>query len=72
MFASISSIRRCSFALQAPARLNAVQIAVNVELEHHGRVISRAAGLGRLHAFETEPGKIKFVNEDIDDPDRVQ
>jgi hypothetical protein len=34
-------------------------------------VISRTAGLGRLHAFETEPGKIKFVNEDIDDPDRV-
>src|SRR6516225_10068452 len=35
------------FALQSPARLHAVQIAVEIELEHCRRAIPRSPGRGR-------------------------
>src|SRR6516165_6880809 len=57
------------FALQSPARLHPVQIAVEIELEHCRRAIPGSAGCGR-------PGKakrwqIQFVDEYIHHPDQV-
>ena len=49
------------------ARLNAVQIAVDKQLQHHFRVITRTPRVGRL-GLETEARQIKLINETIDDP----
>jgi hypothetical protein len=60
-----------SLALQAAAGLDAVEVAVDVELEKHRGVIRRAAGRRRLYTFEAQCLKIKFLDEDVDDSHRV-
>src|SRR5262249_5016895 len=57
------------FALQSPARLHPVQIAVEVELEQCRRAIPRSAGRGRPR--EAKRRQIQFVDKYIDDPDQV-
>ena len=57
--------------LQTAAGLHLVQVAVDVELQQHGRVIGRSARRRRRHAVEPQPLQIQFVNEDIDHADRI-
>ena len=60
-----------ALAFQASAGLNAVEVAVDVDLQQHRRVVGRAAR-GRGHrAFETQRRQIEFLDKRIDDPDRV-
>jgi len=56
------------FALEPTARLDAVEVAVNVELEKHGGMVSRPARLCWLHPREAQEAKVKFVHEYIDQP----
>ncbi len=58
-------------AFQAPAGLDAVQVAVDVELEKHRRVIRRPTGGSWVHAFEAEFLKIEFLDEGVDHSHRV-
>ena len=58
-------------ALQAPARLDAVQIPVDVDLQQRGRVIRRAAGDFRLSALKTQIFQIQLIDEHVDDSDRI-
>jgi hypothetical protein len=51
--------------------LNTIEVAVNVELEQHGGMISRPPGLGREHAPKSEAGKIKFIDKYIDHTDWI-
>jgi len=52
-----------SFALQATARLNAVEIPVDVDLEQYARVVSRPARQFWLNAVKTQLAQIDLINE---------
>lgn len=58
-------------ALQSPARLDTVQIAVEIDLEHRRRMVGRAPGLGGRRSGKTQSDKIELVDKGLDHPDRV-
>ena len=58
-------------ALQPPARLDPVEIAVNVELEHRRRMVRRPAGRCRIDPFKAEIAQIQCLNEHIDRTNRI-
>src|SRR5450755_846237 len=60
-----------SLALQPPARLDPVEIAVNVELEHRRRMVRRPAGRCRINAIEPEVAQIQRIHEHIDRANRI-
>jgi hypothetical protein len=57
--------------LQPPARLNTIEIAVNVKLQQPGRMIRRPASCLGSNPIEPHSAEIKFVNEGIDRPNRI-
>ena len=59
------------FALQPSARLDSVQVAVDVDLEQDRRVIRRSASGRGLGAFESELVKLQPFNEHVDHPDGI-
>src|SRR6266550_2662789 len=59
------------FPFQASARLNAVEVAINVDLEQCSGMVSRSTRYFGLHAVETQLLQIEFIDEDINDPDRI-
>jgi hypothetical protein len=58
-------------ALQAAARLHAVEVTVDVELEQHPRVIRRAGGRERINPPEAERAQLQLLDEDVDHPDGI-
>jgi hypothetical protein len=60
-----------TFTLETPARRHPVQIPINVDLEHHAWVVGRAARDCGRATVETKFRKVQFVDESIDDPDRI-
>lgn len=60
-----------AFALQATAGLNAVEVAVDVDLQHHGRVIGRSPSYGRSDPIELQSRQIELLDEGFDHTDRV-
>src|SRR6266481_5459966 len=59
-----------AFSLQAPARLHPIEVSVDVNLQQRRRMIGRPSCRLRLNAAKAEPGQIKFINKDINRPDR--
>ncbi|MNQ60182.1 hypothetical protein D3C85_744530 [compost metagenome] len=53
-------------ALKASARLDAVEITVDVDLQHDCGVVSRSARFGGDSAFKTQGDQVEFIHEDID------
>jgi hypothetical protein len=53
-------------ALQTPARLDAIEITVEIKLQHGRWMIGRSACCLGLHPRETKPGQIEFCDENID------
>src|SRR5262245_24882392 len=60
-----------ALALEPPARLHAIEIAVDVELEVDRGVIPRPSDVQRLDRLEAQFLQIKPVNERIDDANRI-
>jgi hypothetical protein len=60
-----------ALALQAPAALHAVEVAVDVDLQQHARVVAGPASRGRHHPFETNAGEVQLIHERINDANRV-
>ncbi len=56
-------------ALQPPARLDPVEIAVNVELEHRRRMVRRP--VCRIEPFKADIAQIQRLNEHIDRTNRI-
>jgi len=56
---------------QAPARLNAVQIAVDVDLQQDSGMVSRPTSIGRYGAFKTQFDQVEFVDKDVDYAHRI-
>src|SRR6266849_3573336 len=56
---------------QPPARLDPVEIAVNVELEHRRRMVRRPARRCRIDAIEPEVEEFQRIDEHIDRANRV-
>ena len=59
------------FALQAPAGLDAIEVAVDVDLQQHRWVVGRSTRGCRVNTFEAQTSEIEFVNEHFNNPDRV-
>src|SRR5438132_9467826 len=57
--------------LEPAARLNPIEIAVDVELHQHRRVIRRPAGRLRIDPAEPKLAQVEFVDKDVDDPNRI-
>ena len=57
--------------LEPAARLNAVEIAVDVQLQQHRGMIGRPAGCLRIDPAESELGKIEPTNKDVDHANRI-
>src|SRR5262249_7623970 len=62
---------RMALALEPPARLHAIEIAVDVELEVDRGVIPRPSDVQRLDRLEAQFLQIKPVNERIDHANRI-
>ena len=58
-------------ALEAAARLNAVEIAINVKFEQNRRVVAGTSRRLRLDAREAEGPQIKRIDEHIDRANRI-
>jgi hypothetical protein len=58
------------FVSQPPARLNAIEIAVEVDLQKRRGMIGRPACRRRRHPRK-EGGQVQFVDQDLDHPNRV-
>ena len=59
------------FTFQPPARLHAVEVAVEVDLQQRRGMIGRPACRRRRHPRKPQGGKVQFVDEDLDHPNRV-
>ena len=60
-----------AFPLQPPARLHAIEIAVDVELEQRRGMVGRPAGLGRIDAREPQIAEVERIHEHIDRANRI-
>ena len=60
-----------ALALEPPARLDAIEIAVDVELEVQRRVVAGPADVGRLGRLEAQLVEIERLDERIDDANRI-
>lgn len=58
-------------SLKATAGRDAVQVAVDEELQQHSRMVARATGSGGHTTLETERRKIELLDEEVDDTDQV-
>jgi len=58
-------------ALQTAARLNAIEITVDVNLQQRRGVVRRTARCRPIDAFKSERRKIELVNKDLHYTDRV-
>ena len=59
------------FALEPPARLHPVEIAVDIELQQSRGMISRPPSLCRLDPFEPELGEIEHIDERVNRSNRI-
>ena len=60
-----------ALALKTPAGRYPVQIPVDIDLEHHARMIGRATRESWRGAVESKFREIQLFDKGIDDPDRV-
>jgi len=60
-----------SLALQPPARLNPIEIAVDVELQQDRWMVGRPASYLGSNPVKSQLRQIKLINEDVDHPNRV-
>jgi hypothetical protein len=60
-----------ALALQPPAGLDAVEVAVEVELERHRGVVGRPSSACRRRTLEARCRQIQCLDERVDDPDLV-
>jgi hypothetical protein len=59
------------FSLEPPARLNAVEIAVEVDLQQRRGMVGWPPRRRRRHPRKPQGGKVQLVDEDLDHPNRV-
>ena len=57
--------------LKAAARLDAVEVAVEIDLQNGRWAIAGTACRLRVHPVKTQSDQIELANENIDHPDRV-
>jgi hypothetical protein len=60
-----------SFSLQPSARLNAVEIAVDVDLQQDCGVVSRTTSIGWYCTVKTQIDQVELVDKDVDYAHRI-
>ena len=63
--------QRLGYSLQASARLDAVEITVDVDLQQNRGMVSKSASVGWNGAVKTQFDQVTFIDEDVDYPHRV-
>src|SRR5580704_6006905 len=51
--------------------MNAIEIAVDVELQHHRRVVTGPAGIGGSNGRKAETSQVEGLDKGIDDANRI-
>jgi len=59
------------FSLQASARLNAIEIAVDVDLQQDCGAVSGTACVSRNSTVKTQGNQIEFVDKNVDYAHRI-
>src|SRR5437762_11273318 len=59
------------FAFKPPARLHAIEVAIEVDLQQRRGMIGRPARHRRRRSRKPQGGKVQFVDEDLNHPNRV-
>src|SRR5437764_670455 len=59
------------FAFKPSARLHAIEVAIEVNLPQRRGMIGRPARHRRRHSRKPQGGKVQFVDEDLNHPNRV-
>ena len=59
------------FSFQPPARLNPIQISIDIKLQEDRRMIRRPTSCRRVHPSETHFGQIERINKYVNHADRV-
>ena len=57
--------------LQPPARLDPIEIAINVELQQHRRMVRRPASRLGSDPTKSNFGQVEFVDKNVNDPNRI-
>jgi hypothetical protein len=57
--------------LEPAARLNPIEVSVDVNLQQRRRMVGRPSCCRWLDATKAEPCQIKLIDKDIDRPDRI-
>ena len=60
-----------AFPLETAARRDAVEIAVDINLQHHRGVVGRPSGLFGIDGAKTKLAEIKLIHEKVDHPNRI-
>src|ERR1700688_374092 len=76
---SVSRVELCKIARYAlrqlgtspPARLNSIEIAVDIELQQRRRMIRRPAGRLGSDAVKSQPAQIEFLDKNVNYPKRI-
>jgi len=58
-------------ALEPTARLNPIEIAVDVELQQYRRMIRRPPGCLGIDPAEPKSGQIELLDENVDHPNSI-
>src|SRR5262249_14580711 len=60
-----------ALALEPAARLNPIEITIDVELEQRRRMVRGPAGCLWVNAAKLQFGQIELLNKGVDDPNRI-
>jgi hypothetical protein len=71
MASSVRSAVLSIRSLHVPTRLNAIQIAVDVDLQKYRRMVTRPSRRRSCSTIKRQCSQIAFVNNYIDDPNRI-
>jgi hypothetical protein len=63
--------RMVGFSLQTSTRLNAVEIAVDIDLQQDCGVLSGTACVSRNSIVETKGKQVEFIDKDVDYAHRI-
>ena len=60
-----------SLMLEPAARLNPVEVAIDIKLQQHGRMVGRPTGRLGIDPIEAKRAEIEFVDKDVNDSNRI-
>ncbi|MCY1220964.1 hypothetical protein D9M72_330020 [compost metagenome] len=60
-----------SLTLKPATGLDAIEVAVDIDLQQNAGMVSGATGFCRDYTVEAQPAEVEFIDEHIDHPHRI-